>query len=100
MSYPQQVPPGWERGEPVRSIGTGPRYAIGLDLSVLDPRALDPKGFMITFDSREDAEAWLKWWKQPAADAGSLCEDCPPVGYPTDKTRCDPCPRAKSGSGS
>lgn len=26
--------------------------------------------------------------------AGSkLCEDCPPVGYPTDKTRCEPCPR-------
>lgn len=23
----------------------------------------------------------------------SLCEDCPPVGYPTDKTRCEPCPR-------
>ncbi len=23
----------------------------------------------------------------------SLCEDCPPVGYPTDKTRCAPCPR-------
>jgi hypothetical protein len=23
----------------------------------------------------------------------SLCEDCPPVGYPTDKTRCTPCPR-------
>lgn len=23
----------------------------------------------------------------------SLCEDCPPVGYPTDKTRCLPCPR-------
>jgi len=22
-----------------------------------------------------------------------LCEDCPPVGYPTDKTRCAPCPR-------
>lgn len=22
-----------------------------------------------------------------------LCEDCPPVGYPTDKTRCTPCPR-------
>jgi hypothetical protein len=22
-----------------------------------------------------------------------LCEDCPPVGYPTNKTRCDPCPR-------
>lgn len=23
----------------------------------------------------------------------SMCEDCPPVGYPTDKTRCEPCPR-------
>jgi len=22
-----------------------------------------------------------------------LCADCPPVGYPTDKTRCRPCPR-------
>lgn len=22
-----------------------------------------------------------------------LCSDCPPVGYATDKTRCDPCPR-------
>ena len=24
---------------------------------------------------------------------GTLCEDCPPVGYPTDETRCMPCPR-------
>lgn len=23
----------------------------------------------------------------------SLCEDCPPTGYPTDVTRCAPCPR-------
>lgn len=22
-----------------------------------------------------------------------LCEDCPPTGYPTDETRCTPCPR-------
>jgi hypothetical protein len=22
-----------------------------------------------------------------------LCEDCPPIGYPTDRTRCLPCPR-------
>jgi hypothetical protein len=22
-----------------------------------------------------------------------LCEGCPPVGYPTDATRCAPCPR-------
>lgn len=33
--------------------------------------------------------------RQPAAeglDAG-LCSDCPPDGYPTDETRCLPCPR-------
>ena len=23
----------------------------------------------------------------------ALCSDCPPLGYPTDKTRCLPCPR-------
>lgn len=29
-----------------------------------------------------------------AADqAERLCEDCPPVGYPTERTRCAPCPR-------
>jgi hypothetical protein len=29
-----------------------------------------------------------------------LCEGCPPVGYPTDKTRCLPCPRrAQKASG-
>lgn len=31
-----------------------------------------------------------------AAACGPLCEDCPPVGYPTDKTRCLPCPRRTS----
>jgi hypothetical protein len=36
------------------------------------------------------------------ADQGShgwhtgLCSDCPPVGYPHDRTRCDECPRATS----
>lgn len=28
----------------------------------------------------------------PATQA-TLCSDCPPVGYPTDKTRCATCPR-------
>lgn len=27
-------------------------------------------------------------------EAQRLCSDCPPVDYPTDKTRCEPCPRA------
>ena len=30
------------------------------------------------------------------AERGVLCEDCPPVGYPTDETRCNPCPRRTS----
>lgn len=29
---------------------------------------------------------------------GALCSDCPPVGYPTDKTRCAPCPRTAGPS--
>lgn len=29
---------------------------------------------------------------EPAAD---LCEDCPPVWWATDKTRCTPCPRRR-----
>jgi hypothetical protein len=29
----------------------------------------------------------------PKAAQEQLCEDCPPIGYPTDATRCIPCPR-------
>lgn len=29
----------------------------------------------------------------PGNDIDGLCSDCPPYGYPTDKTRCLPCPR-------
>lgn len=29
----------------------------------------------------------------PAVPVESLCSDCPPVGYPTEATRCTPCPR-------
>ncbi len=28
----------------------------------------------------------------------ALCSDCPPEGYPTDKTRCAPCPRASKSA--
>lgn len=31
-------------------------------------------------------------------DGSALCEDCPPVGYPTDATRCTPCPRRATQS--
>lgn len=39
-------------------------------------------------DDRMAAAAMIR-----ALGGGGLCEDCPPVGYPTDKTRCLPCPR-------
>lgn len=31
--------------------------------------------------------------KNKARDGWALCDDCPPVDYPTDKTRCRNCPR-------
>lgn len=30
--------------------------------------------------------------------AAALCGDRPPPGYPTDKTRCTPCPRRAAGN--
>jgi hypothetical protein len=28
-----------------------------------------------------------------------LCSDCPPIGYPTDETRCSACPRRSDSEG-
>ena len=36
---------------------------------------------------RDEAAAMIR------ALGGALCDDCPPMGYPTDKTRCLSCPR-------
>ncbi len=36
-------------------------------------------------------------YEWPSKECASLCEDCPPVGYPTDETRCLPCPRRAHG---
>lgn len=41
-------------------------------------------------------QAQMKWSRDVVSNVvipAALCEDCPPVGYPTDKTRCAPCPR-------
>ena|ERR1700679_3066532 len=50
-------------------------------------------------------ETNLVWLRREMADirqaldrlddaiAPLLCEGCPPIGYPTDETRCTPCPR-------
>lgn len=40
---------------------------------------------------------WEKEREGAQKEAGETCSDCPPAGYPTDKTRCDECPRRAQG---
>jgi hypothetical protein len=37
-------------------------------------------------------------FRQAVLKVQVVCEDCPPVDYPTDKTRCAECPRRSSGT--
>jgi len=48
---------------------------------------------IITDRVMHDREKIAQLWQ--VAESG-LCEGCPPVGYPTDETRCTPCPRRSS----
>lgn len=56
---------------------------------------------------REEANALSGRFDQAADEierlnsllAGMICEDCPPADYPTDVTRCTPCPRRAKTSG-
>jgi hypothetical protein len=41
--------------------------------------------------ARPGFRAGAVWFSTPFREP--LCEDCPSVGYSTDKTRCEPCPR-------
>lgn len=45
----------------------------------------------------DEASALREYGADDSADEGDemKCEDCPPVGYPTDKTRCSGCPRGR-----
>lgn len=40
-----------------------------------------------------DEESYLIAQWDAMHEGATLCSDCPPVGYPTDSTRCDECPR-------
>ncbi len=53
----------------------------------------------VRIDGYSHRDDWIKWAKtaeivKRANTATYTCEDCPPVGYPTDKTRCTECPRS------
>jgi hypothetical protein len=54
-----------------------------------DPNSVSGRELNTLVDQQMEAEKHLQL----------LCEDCPPIGYPTDKTRCDPCPRSQSETG-
>jgi hypothetical protein len=43
-----------------------------------------------------DVDATKRDYPARRAERQQLCEDCPPIGYVTDKTRCAPCPRRAS----
>jgi hypothetical protein len=73
------VEPDYQEGY---TVGPDPEYAIAAD------------------DLNKSVRyGWMPLPKPPLTggaethSAVALCEDCPAVGYPTDKTRCTPCPR-------
>jgi uncharacterized paraquat-inducible protein A len=43
--------------------------------------------------TKEEARAADMAIAKRMQDNNELCSDCPPVGYPNDKTRCTSCPR-------
>lgn len=59
MNYPQQVPEGWTKGEPVKTFGDGRRHVVFRDLPPGEMRADEA---LLTFDSHAGCVAWLKWW--------------------------------------
>ena len=64
------------------------------------PRALALLSEMVNLcavgdiDENSDHEGWAGLVRDAKAlIASDLCDDCPPTGCPTGKTRCKPCPR-------
>lgn len=58
--------------------------------------------------TKDEQEGWDEWQRSltdgattapPGDDHANLCEDCPPTDYPTDETRCAPCPRRSQTGG-
>jgi hypothetical protein len=73
MSVPHYVPKGWTRGKELRVMDDGPRYAL-MELwttADFDPAKVASADDIaaITFDSKDEALAWAKWWY--SSDSGS-----------------------------
>jgi hypothetical protein len=92
---------GWERPMSVKEIG---RASSGTDQRSTGPRELlSPEPRQVSANNRgnnfERCKHGVRFENRcfacdkdpPSVDP--LCMDCPPVGYPTDTTRCTSCPR-------
>lgn len=76
--------------------GAAPRNASGLCATCVDEDA-ERAGEV---ENEASQELWRKTLDQERVVAsGDLCWGCPPTGYPTDKTRCEPCPRRSENDG-
>lgn len=68
MSWGLQVPEGWVKGEPLGWIGAGPRYACHPMRGPYEPMV----EYMVTFDSKADADKFNEWWRADSASGGAM----------------------------
>jgi hypothetical protein len=83
----------------VRVMPNGSREYVPHHEVFIEPASFDANGSPV---SQSDSTEIAGILRKQADETAALCEDCPPVGYPTDKTRCTPCPRrvvAETGAG-
>jgi len=61
------IPNGWTRGEPLKLIGRGPRYALMRNaLPFLQSvEAMDSDIAAVEFNSIDEARAFAQWWAAP-----------------------------------
>ena len=78
----------WNSGKPLKPDAPVAIHHGCADFEAKIGRQLAPA----LVDHGEKARAALRS-ERAEGESIELCEGCPPVGYPTDKTRCTPCPR-------
>jgi N6-adenosine-specific RNA methylase IME4 len=72
-----------ERGKPKHSAKPPSFFSM--------VKAMSPGPHLEMF-ARAPREDWDVWGNEVQSDV-TLCSDCPPAGYSTEKTRCSPCPQ-------
>ncbi|HEX5461862.1 MAG TPA: hypothetical protein VFX20_18000 [Steroidobacteraceae bacterium] len=79
-----------ELNEIIDKLGDDPHGALHdlIGVNDPDPPSSETSGSLPSF---REVRGILKGTEPAGAD--QLCEDCPPEGYQTDKTRCAECPR-------